>query len=375
MLLSLHAAGLEVHCLAMNTSKHYFPLDQVPEALRKKIHCEDVACDNRLRPLAMAMNLLFSRIPYVAQRFNLKSYHRKLTAMLETGSYDLVQLEGPYLGHYLSLVRQHSKARLILRAHNVEHIIWERKAQQENSHVRRWYLGNMSRRLRRFEFRVAEACDALLPISQVDEEYFRKAGLHIPSLTIPTGLSLEDYPLTPPPSSPSLFFIGALDWLPNQEGLRWFLEEVFPSLHQASPDLILHIAGRNAPPAMERLCQAPGIRYHGEVENARAFMQEYRVMIAPLFTGSGIRIKILEAMALGRPVVTTPVGIEGIPARHGKHVAIGTSAEAFKNQIIELLDDDKSTLDKVQSAREMIRENFDTFGLSERLGRFLNEQL
>jgi len=262
-----------------------------------------------------------------------------------------------------------------MRAHNVEHIIWQRKAVHEKSILKRWYLRNMTARLKRFEMDVVNRCDCLVAISPLDESCFSGNGYNKPSITIATGFRLEEYPETILPANKDIFFIGALDWLPNQEGLAWFLDNVFEELTARVPDIKFHIAGRNAPGYFERKLRNKSIVYHGEVTDAREFMQSFRVMVAPLFTASGIRIKILEAMALCRPVVTTSVGAEGIPAENNRHLLLADTPEMFNFQIISLLNDDVKAAHLVSGARQIINQNFDTFGLSDRLSQFFKEQV
>ena len=179
-----------------------------------------------------------------------------------------------------------------------------------------------------------------MPSVPLDEAFFRSSSYKGPAITIPTGLSLEEYPLSPLPSDPTLFFIGALDWLPNQEGLTWFLDKVFERLVAAMPELEFHIAGRNAPKQFVKRLHHRRIIYHGEVDDARKFIQSFRVMVAPLLSGSGIRIKILEGMALGRPVVTTSVGIKGIDAENinvdPRRMAINLGAGLISCDLVEL---------------------------------------
>jgi glycosyltransferase involved in cell wall biosynthesis len=233
----------------------------------------------------------------------------------------------------------------------------------------------MAKRLKRFELEVAEKSTCLVTISPLDEQTFLKMGIKRPIITIPTGLDLKDYPSSDLPGEPSVFFIGALDWLPNQEGLKWFLDHVLDPLLVEIPELTFHIAGRNAPPSFERLLSEKKVSYHGEIEDSRTFMKSHRIMVAPLFTGSGIRIKILEALALGRPVVTTPIGIEGIPALNNKQVMISDDPDTFKNQIVTLIREEKIPGGLVSAGRKLIQENFDTFGLSIRIIRFFKEQV
>jgi glycosyltransferase involved in cell wall biosynthesis len=194
-------------------------------------------------------------------------------------------------------------------------------------------------------------------------------------ITIPTGLSLEHYPVSSLPGEPTLFFIGALDWIPNQEGLTWFLQTTFEELVMKVPSLRFHIAGRNAPDHLIQKLNHPHIQFHGEVGDAASFMDRYRVMVAPLLTGSGIRIKILEGMAMGRPVATTPVGIEGINARNGIEVVIENEPAKLADQLARLLIRDEVAVPMAHSGRQFVADNFDTFEISTRLSQFYNSQV
>ena len=370
MITGLHDAGNQITCLALNTSKHPYPVKQIPSELGEAIRFLGVDCDSSIRPLHLVTNLLFSRGPYIAERFNIKGFRKALVSLLQEESFDIIQLEGPYPGQYLDLIRKKSDARISLRAHNVEHLIWERKALHETSPLKRWYLNNMAQRLKRYELEVAQGVDALIPITDRDASYFMELGVQKPLLTIPAGLSLKNYPLTELPAGPSIFFIGALDWLPNQEGLTWFLRNVFDLLLSELPELRFHVAGRNAPRHFIKKLKHPNISYHGEVEDAITFMQSYRVMVAPLLTGSGIRIKILEGMALGRPVVTTETGIEGIPAINHHNVAVVNDPLMFSSQIVKLLKDPQEMDRMIAEARQFLSRYFDTFELSIRLSQF-----
>lgn len=374
MLLGLHHAGHQLTCLAMNTSKHPYPLEKIPLELQNKIRFLDVECDTSLRPLRLLINLLFSNAPYIAERFKSKTYSRALTGLLQAESFEIIQFEGPYLFSYLEQIRKESRARISLRAHNAEHLIWQRISLGENSPLKKYYFQNLARRLQAFESMVSDRVDMLVPISEKDEACFRELGTLTSMLTIPTGLDLAEYPLTEIPGFSSIFFIGALDWLPNQEGLTWFLDHVFDPLIEELPEIRFHVAGRNAPPGFRKKLVHPNIIFHGEVEDARTFMQSFGIMVAPLLSGSGLRIKILEAMALGRPVVTTSTGIEGIPAENLKSVMLGDDPQSFKCLLLKLIHDPEMSARMVAEARELISLEFDTFRQSMRLSQFYKAQ-
>lgn len=375
MLTGLRDAGNQLTCLSLNTSKHPYPIEDIPSGIGETIRFIGVPCNTSIKPLRMLFNLVFSKQPYIAERFNIQAYKVALSELLHQESFDVIQLEGPYLGHYVDLIRKSSKSILSLRTHNVEHLIWKKKALHESSFLKRWYLKNMASRLERFEMKAVFQTDCLVPISPTDEAYFNNRGYTRPVQTIPTGLSIDAYPQTPIPTEPTLFFIGALDWLPNQEGLEWFMDKVFDRVTEKVPELSFHVAGRNAPLRFETKLRHPKIVYHGEVNDACGFMQRYRVMVVPLLTGSGIRIKILEGMALGRPVVTTQTGIEGIPVENMESVKVSDDPYTFANHVVDLLNLKKDTSQMANDSRDLIIENFDTFRLSTRLSQFFKTQV
>jgi len=374
MLLGLQQTGNELCCLAMNTHKHSFPMKKIPSHLSSKIRFLGVDLDTRIRPLPLIINLLFSKKPYIAQRFNKPAFRRTLRRLLQEETFDIIQLEGPYLASYLSDIRRNSTARVSLRAHNLEYLIWQRMASNQISPLKKWYLSLLSRRLKKYELNLASQVDCLVPISKQDELYFRKEKVDTPMLTIATGLNLDEYPMRKDASFSTLFFIGALDWLPNQEGLTWFLDRVFNQLIKEAPGIHLHVAGRNAPAGFLGKLEHPHITFHGEVEDAREFMQAYGIMVAPLFSGSGIRIKILEAMALGLPVVTTSTGIEGIPASHLPSVMVSDQAQEYKELLLKLITHPKEAGPGVEKGRELISREFNILELSKRLLTFYQAQ-
>jgi len=359
--------GAEVWALVMNTHKHRYegpaPLDE----LNCYHHIEAVSVDNRPR-LGAALKNLFSGRSYHIERFLSEAYARQLSQILRRESFDVVQLETAFLLPYVPFIREHSRARVVLRAHNVESEIWERIA-IHSPPLKRWYLRVQARRLKVYEKKHINDADLLVAISERDRDTFLSWGLHKPALVVPIGLDTAEYvpdeacfhrPL-------SLCFIGALDWWPNVEGLRWFLHEVWvPFLAPSFPQLSFHIAGRNTPSWLLRL-KMPRVHVHGEVPDARAFINAHPVMIVPLLSGGGMRAKIVEAMALGRVVISTSIGLEGIAARHREEVLVADDAPTFA-EVVHLCLEQKHDLPNIgRRARAFCIRHFDYMKTAEAL--------
>lgn len=363
----------QVTLLTMNTGKHYFPEAELPAALREQISIRSVNVDTKIRPLRLLLNFLFSSYPYNAERFISNPYKAALEKCLEEQDFDIVQLEGPYLSYYIPFIK--GKARIALRAHNQEHRIWKLMSEQEGNPIRRFYFRILAARIERLEKDILTEIDLLVPISEADKEGFDQLGHTLPVIIIPTGIDISDYPLNQTENRILLFFIGALDWGPNQEGLDWFFREIWPEIRIKWPGLTLDLAGRNPGYYFNGRKLPDNVRLEGEVESAIEFFHQHTVMIVPLLTGSGIRIKILEAMAMGKTVISTRIGAGGLQAEHGDHLFLAdTPAEYIR--VIEDLQTRQDQLRKIGSqARQFIMENFDILALSEKLISFYKEQL
>jgi glycosyltransferase involved in cell wall biosynthesis len=364
---SLAALGCEVDLLVMNTSKHFFEPTQFPaeENFFNEIH--SVKVDNHIS-LGGALRSLLSGKSYILDRFYSKAFEEKLEDLLRSKRYDVVQLETIYLAHYLPVLRKQRTLKIALRAHNVEHEIWDRVAANTSNPLRKWYLRNQNRHLRAFETENLNQFDVLLAITARDLDAFRSLGFRYDGAAVPVGINLVDYPVDAQSvANPGSFgFIGALDWMPNQHGVVWFLEKVWKKLVKSHPTAQLQVAGKNTPAWLKAKTVA-NVQFLGEVSDAKRFIQQQQVMVAPLFSGSGIKIKVLEGMALGRLVITTSIGAEGIPAVPGTHLLIADTAAGFLGHLAWCLENPEKVVQMGAEAREFIRRHFDNHEIAGRV--------
>jgi len=360
-----------VDLLAINTSKHYFDIAKIPEELSKQINFYSVFVDTQIRIFKALSNLLFSKKPYNAQRFIDKEYASKLKDLLTKKSYDLIQLEGLYMAPYLSLIRENTDALVSMRSHNVEHKIWEKHAQLTRNPFKRFYLKVLTSRIKAMELGTMNNFDSMVTITPNDADFFRTNACTIPLFSMPVGINYTDYTADHSGmDKSSLFHIGALDWMPNSEGLDWFFKYVWLELKKSFPDLKFYLAGRNAPESFVNSLNYEDVVYLGEVEDAQKFIQQNAIMIVPLFSGSGMRIKILEGLALEKVIVSTSLGAEGIPATDGENILIANTSTEFVDKISEVLNNRKKFSDISHEAGVFVRKNFDTFTLTKGLLSF-----
>lgn len=366
------ALGHEVVVLAMSTTKHPVKPEDIPQEIQNDIRFILVDVDTRLSPISAIKNLLFSSLPYNAERFVTKEFSIQLERLLRNEHFDVIQLEGLYLAPYVPLIREHSKALVSMRAHNIEHEIWQRTVKQRSGFVR-LYTSLIAKRVKKMELKCMNSFDAIVPITSRDDKILKSLGCNLPSHVSPTGIDMKAFSnYTGKPAFPSLFHIGALDWSPNQEGIDWFLKKCWPDLHASHPDLQFYIAGRNAPDHIKNI-KAPNVIFKGEVDDAYAFMEDKAIMIVPLLSGSGMRIKIIEGMALGKSIVSTSIGAEGISVSSGTDIIIADDPENFTEGIESLL----NNFDKFEAigrnARNFVEKNYDNLSISKALAGFYKE--
>ncbi len=350
-------AGVELSMLAMNTSRHFVDTATLPALFKQLRHFVAVPVDNRIRPLAAFICLLRNR-SYNIERFISREVAQALVRLLQETSFDIVQLEGLYLVPYVPLIRKYSKAKISIRQHNVEFRIWERLAAGESG-LKKWYLSTLAGQLRRFETRHINDYDLILPISQQEAATLQDLGATSDMMVHPFGIAVEDMPFCPVTTPPiRLYHIGAMDWQPNQESVNWLLEKVWPLVSAALPEARLYLAGRNMP---EEYFQKkwPQVEVVGEVADARAFEQDKSILLVPLLSGGGVRIKIFQGMAMGKAVVTTTIGLEGIAARADKEVCVADDPEHFAGKIIELVRDPAKIGALGQGGRHLMEQEYD----------------
>jgi glycosyltransferase involved in cell wall biosynthesis len=356
ILTGLIDAGHQVKVLTFSSNK--FPASEVPETLDNDF--ETVAINLKINPLGAFFNLFSQKSLHIV-RFIKKEMTQKLVALLSAETFDIVQLESIFMTSYIDVIRKHSNAKIILRAHNVESLIWDRMMHQDKNPLKKHYLKLLGRRLRKYEMDVLSRVDGIIPISKVDLDYFANFGCQTPMISIPFSISTERFRDmtfgTPEPLS--FFHIGSMDWMPNLEGIRWFLEFIWDSIREKNPQAKFYLAGRNMPEWLKRL-QRPGVVIVGEVADAHEFMRSKTVLVVPLLSGSGIRIKIIEGMACMRPVLTTSIGAEGIAYTDEKNIMIADTHAAFLEKAQKLIDTPALCEEIGKAAHHLIMNNYDT---------------
>ncbi len=343
-------AGHKVKVLAINSYKYNIDKASIPETYKNSTNIELVYIDLKIRALPALANL-FSKSSYHVNRFISKSFADVLENILKTESFDVIQLESLFITPYLPLIRKYTKALVVLRAHNIEHLIWQRLHNGEMNLLKKWYLKHLAKTLKNYELKAINEVDGIVAITDKDAEFFKNYLSPDHVISIPFGLQPEllaryvnantdniTNDVIAETTNKTLFHLGSMNWLPNQEGIRWFIEQVWPQVHSQHNELTFHIAGREMP-GWIRETRTEGVVVDGEVPDALNYMRRYQIMVVPLFSGSGIRIKIIEGMLAGCAIITTKIGAEGINCENGKHLLLAESKQEFISAINKLITD------------------------------------
>lgn len=349
--------GIDVTILAANS--HKFPIEKgsFPEDLNHRVHYHSASVNLRIHPITAFVCLLRGK-SYHATRFYSKAFSALLHQTLKTQQYDIIQLESVFMGVYLEEIRALSQCPIVLRAHNVEHQIWERIAKHETLAIKRWYLRQLAAALKRFETEVVKSCDAIAGISPQDAAWFSSITMK-PVDFIPFSVKTSQGNVLENPSSiASVFHLGSMNWWPNEEGIQWFLKEVWPRVRSKDPALCFHMAGRAMPKYLQSQPEK-GIFVYGEIEDAKKFMAMHPIMVIPLLSGSGMRVKMVEGMLAGSAIVSTTIGAEGIPLQNGTHAILADNPLAFAEAVIKLAQNPSIRHSMGKAAHAFALETFD----------------
>jgi polysaccharide biosynthesis protein PslH len=371
MISSLLAGNSSVTVLALNTSKHFVRIEDIPDELKRSADYKFVDIDTTISISGLILNLIFSEKPYNVERFRSRQFDGELKNILKN-DFDLIQIEGLSMCVYLKSIRENTNARVVYRAHNIESLIWSRLAEEVGNPLKRAYFKALARRLRQFETYITEKVDAIVAISPTDFNWFRSEGHPNDLFLSPPGFDpLQDIENISSGTN-EVFFIGALDWLPNIYGLKWFVKNVWPLIKKRVPGARFVIAGRN-PSKVATLFRGTDIIFEGEVESSVDFMKDKSIMVVPQFSGSGTRMKIIEGMSLGKCIVSTPSGAEGVICRDRKDIFIESGASGFADIITELLYSPALRIETGKRAIENVRENYNIFVSPKGLMNFYRE--
>ncbi len=300
-------------------------------------------------------------LPYAVGKYRSRAYRARLQALLRDQTFDLVVCD--FLFPAVNLPERLPCPSVIF-THNVESEIWRRHAETNTSPLHRWLYRAQHRRMLRFERRALQRFDGVLAVSDADAHTFARlypGAVAGPVHVVQTGVDTDYFR----PSGhavgarPNLVFTGSMDWLPNEDAMVFFARDVLPLIRAEEPSVTLTIVGRAPTPAVRRLADDPAIIVTGRVDDVRRYMEAAPVYVVPLRIGGGTRLKIFEAMAMGKAVVTTTVGAEGLPIEPNVHAVLADDPQAFAREVVDLLRHADRRRRIETAARALVVERYD----------------
>lgn len=308
---------------------------------------------------------LFSGYPYSVDKHYSKKFQSALDELTSEAKWDLLQCEWT---PYMRFVSPNIEYPILVATHNVECQIWERRAEHAVNPLAASFFRNQAAKMRRFEIDAVKRADAVTAVTTADAETMRQWRARDVTV-IPNGADLESYNPAPEKEEPDqIVSVSSLDWFPNQDALEYFAAEILPEITRTNSKAVVTIVGRRPPAAFkEKIQNVPGVRFLGEVQDVRPFLESASVVVVPLRIGGGSRLKILEALAAGKAVVSTTIGAEGLELTPGKDLIIADGPQEFAAAVLNLLKDPAKRQALGESGRQTVIAKYDWKEIAQRL--------
>jgi glycosyltransferase involved in cell wall biosynthesis len=322
-------------------------------------YCEPLIIrhDTRTRPRTLLGNL-FSDLPYTISKYQHDAMAEELRARCRKERFDIVHVDHVHMAPYGAMLKKEFGLPYVLREHNFETTIYQRFGESQKLALLRSYMRMQTARLHRFETGQLDQADVCAAITEQDAERIRAVSQCVMQI-IPAGVDLQKHKVLDRSreATDRLCILGSQAWEPNQDAVRWFLDEIWPRILAARPEARLTIAGEK-PPAWLKARENQQVRIPGFVDDLAALLTESTVLCVPLRIGGGMRVKLLEYFAAGKAVVSTRVGAEGNLARHGEEIMLADGAAEFADTVLALLGDEARRRSLGDAARQLAEDRY-----------------
>lgn len=361
-----------IKILTLSTYKHPFKIISYGKEYLKKTSIESSYVDTRFKVGDAILSLLKNN-SYNISRFYSIDFKKLIIKTLENSNYDVIVLESLFTCNYIKTIKEYSSSKIILRSHNIEYKIWDKISIKSSNPFKKIYFKILSYQLKKYELKILKKIDGVACISDNYKNEFNGLDFKLKIETIPFGININNYRFKDKISDEKklkFFHIGAMDWLPNSEATKWLIDEIWPEIHKLIPKAELHLAGKNMPDWINSN-QKLNIYNHKEVKNSLKFISENDIMLVPVLSGSGIRVKIIEGMALGKAIISTSLGAEGIDYKKDENLMIANSVEEFCENAKKISCGNLNQKKIGLNARKIVEKNHNQKKISKKLVSFL----
>ena len=353
---------------ALHHEIHLLSFVQTPEDLEgiehmrsicKVVEYEKLYFDGaKTQILQDAICELFSRAPLPVVKYRTAGMRAKMRKLMQTHQYDLVHLDMLHLADYMDLC---GNTPVALIEHNVEHVILDRRADNETRPLHRAYLRYQAAKLKSYEGRACQRAQHVVAVSELDAQQLRDLGPGARVTSVPNGVDTEYFRTSQTPRKPtSLVFVGGFTWFPNLDAITYFCEDILPKLLKTIPDIQLTVIGKQPDtPVAQEIAKHPNVKLAGLVEDIRPDVDAAAAYIVPLRIGGGTRLKILDALSMSKAIISTSVGCEGLDVEDGKTIVIADTPDAFVQAIVKVLADPAWADTIGQQGRQLVESRYD----------------
>ncbi|PKR81616.1 hypothetical protein CW751_03575 [Brumimicrobium salinarum] len=359
----LQLNDVEVYHFTLSTYKHPFSAEAYPTTWRDRMKFGHQKIQTKTNIFDAIYHLLRNK-SYNVARFYDKKVAKTLTQLIDKEKFTIAVFESIYLLPYLSIFKKKG-IKVIVRTHNLEHEVWNSMAETQGNFLKQKYFKHLAIQLKKYEEKELKKVDGIIAITETDALFFQQFEPDVMTTVIPTAVKTN----FPPPNyaQNDFYFLGAMDWKPNIEGIHWFLKEVIPEGLKGTQ---FFIGGKGL---KKHQYDHPAVQNQGEVENAVDFIHQHGICIIPMHAGSGLKIKLLENMAMGKPIVTTTEGARGVDVEHEKHVLIADDPIAFRSLMYRLHLDQKLRKKLGTNAKKYIEQHYSFEKLTRRIHAFIKD--
>jgi len=334
------AKKYKVYLIAINRKELVSSTDQLEKSVEElKKFCHQVEVVNlSVNKFVTALKSLFSAKPYTANWLNFPEVRYAIRKFIKRYKFDLIHFDSIDLGEYINEVGNFPK---VLNHHNIESQMMFRRFIKEKNILKKIYFFQEAIKLKNYEKKICLKFDYNLTVSELDKKRLFKICPDIKIEVIPNGVDIEYFkPKNNKFEPKTLIFAGGMSWYPNRDAMLFFCKEIWPLLKKRWPDVKMTIIGRNPPKYISNLAQQdPNLTVTGFVDDVRPYLKNTHVYVCPIRDGGGTKLKILDALAMGKPIVAHPIAVEGIDVEVEKHILLAKKPSEFVQQIERLLDD------------------------------------
>ncbi len=362
---SLINCDINLSAVFLSTQKHPFNLAEVPAEIQKSAKIHSFELNTEVKPLPALKHLILKK-SYNLHRFYNASISASIQEIIKTEKIDTVIFESVFSAIYLPDLKQNNQLQFIIRTHNIENQIWKDLALKSNSFLKKRYLQSLSRSLELEETTLLRQADKIFSISKTDSRELTKITLQSKIIEIPLAIEMKQSVIVP--TAKKIAHLGSMNWQPNIDSVNYIINKILPLL----PDFQFKLAGSFMPEQPMNV-KNKQIENLGKVQDLNEFYQNCGIFVVPLFSGSGVKVKILEALSYGVPIVTTRKGIQGLDLENGREILIAETPQEFANCISKLDENSELKIKLGQNAKNYVLKNHDSIKIKQLICANLND--